>query len=153
MSSLAAMLRDVFLWLFVIEKRSDPKDCMGIIFQQGDILELDGFPLERGDEVEILLLDSQVSGIIVHSEWGWYILTTERMAIGLETGLNARLLSLSSETSPQSDARLNTLGKTSPWSGNSAVTRLPNSNFVGTRTKTPMPRKYSLLAAPDATRK
>ena len=57
-------------------------------------IELDGFPLEAGDGIAILLLGSWVSGIIGHDERGWYLLTKERRGVRLQTGLMAYLLSL-----------------------------------------------------------
>jgi hypothetical protein len=60
-------------------------------------IELDGFPLEAGDGMALLLLGSWVSGSIAHDEHGWYLMAQEGWGIRLQTGLRARLLWLSSE--------------------------------------------------------
>lgn len=68
---------------------------------QQDGIELDGFPLEVGDGMAILLLDSWVSGRISYDEQGWYLMAQEGWGVRLQTGLSARLLSLSSEMVPK----------------------------------------------------
>jgi hypothetical protein len=134
----------------VTEKRGYLKGYMGrlIIFQQDGILELDGFPLQIGDWVEILLLDSWVSGIIAHDEQGWYMMTRERLGLRLQTGVIACLLSLSSGIQPQTGPRPAMLGNASPWFGRRPSARLPDGEFAGSRAKMFMLRKCSLLAAP-----
>ena len=71
-----------------------------IVHQKDGLLELDGFLLQTGDRVEIRLIGSWVPGIIAHDQRGWYFLTSDQVGIRLQTGLFARLLSLSSETLP-----------------------------------------------------
>jgi uncharacterized protein DUF5348 len=122
-----------------------------IIFQQDGILELDGFPLQIGDRVEILLLGSWVAGTIAHDEQGWYVVTREWLGIRLQTGVIACLLSLSSVIQPQTGPLPAMLGNASPWFGRRPTTRLLDGEFAGSRTKMVMLRKCSLLAAPDAT--
>lgn len=68
---------------------------------QQDGIELDGFPLEVGDGIAILLLDSWVSGRIAYDEQGWCLMAQEGWGVRLQTGLSARLLSLSSEMVPK----------------------------------------------------
>jgi hypothetical protein len=72
-----------------------------MIFQKEGFLELDGFLLQVGDRVEMLLFGSWVPGIVGHDRRGWYLLTGEGMGIRLQTGLMAHLLSLSSEFLPK----------------------------------------------------
>lgn len=69
-----------------------------IYHQQYGLLELDDFLLQHGDQVEILILGSWVSGIIAHDQNGWFFLTREKVGIRLRTGLAAHLLSLASDT-------------------------------------------------------
>jgi Domain of unknown function (DUF5348) len=76
------------------------KGSMGrlIVHQKDGLLELDGFLLQVGDRVEIRLIGSWVPGTIAHDRQGWYFLTPDQVGIRLQTGLFARLLSLSSES-------------------------------------------------------
>ena len=67
-----------------------------IVHQKDGLLVLDGFLLQRGDRVVIRLIGSWVPGIIAHDQRGWYFLTSDQVGIRLQTGLFARLLSLSS---------------------------------------------------------
>jgi hypothetical protein len=78
------------------------KQNMGqlIIHEEDGLLELDGFLLQIGDQVEIRLIGAFVPGIIAHDQRGWYFLTRERVGIRLQTGLLARLFSLSSQSEP-----------------------------------------------------
>ncbi len=67
-----------------------------IIHQEGNLLELSGFLLEVGDQVEIHHLDSWLPGTIAHDQQGWYFRSFEnvessRANIRLRTGLTARL--------------------------------------------------------------
>ncbi len=67
-----------------------------IIHQEGNLLELSGFLLEVGDQVEILHLDSWLPGTIAHDQQGWYFrsfgnVESLRANIRLQTGLTARL--------------------------------------------------------------
>lgn len=71
-----------------------------IYHQQYGLLELDGFLLQQGDQIEIRILGSWISGPVAHDQFGWYFLTPEQVGIRLRTGLNARLLSLTSESLP-----------------------------------------------------
>jgi hypothetical protein len=68
-----------------------------ILYQKDELLELDGLLLHTGDRIEFLLLGSWVAGEIAHDPQGWYLVTRENVGIRLQTGLLARLLSLSSE--------------------------------------------------------
>ncbi len=71
-----------------------------IVHEKDGLLELDGFLLQTGDQVEIRLLGAFVPGIIAHDQQGWYFLTRGRVGIRLQTGLLARLFSLSSQSEP-----------------------------------------------------
>jgi hypothetical protein len=71
-----------------------------IIHEKDGLLELDSFLLQVGDQVEIHLIGAFVPGIIAHDQRGWYFLTRDRVGIRLQTGLLARLFSLSSQFSP-----------------------------------------------------
>jgi hypothetical protein len=124
-----------------------------IIFEQDGTLELDGFPLQIGDWVQILISGSWISGSIVRDRLGgWHIQTGERTGIRLQTGFIARLLSLSSETESQMAVRRDALGNASPQCGRSSSTKLPNGDLADSRARIPVPRKCSLLAIPDTTR-
>lgn len=70
------------------------------IAQQEGLLELDGLFLHTGDDIEMLLLGSWVPGTISHNERGWYLAPREGIGIRLQTGLPARILSLSLNTLP-----------------------------------------------------
>jgi hypothetical protein len=123
-----------------------------IIFEQDGSLDLDGFPLQIGDRIQILLLGSWVSGSIVRDELGgWHILTGERTSTRLQTGFTARLLSLSSETEAHTAVQPGTLGNTSPLSSSSPSAKLPNRDLSESRGRIAVPRKCSLLAIPDTT--
>jgi len=69
-----------------------------IIHQKDDLLELDGFLLQVGDQVELRLIGVFVPGVIDRDQQGWYFLTKDRAGIRLQTGLIARLISLSPES-------------------------------------------------------
>ena len=71
-----------------------------INFQQEGLLELDGFLLQIGDHIELLLFGSWIPGTISHNERGWYLTTREETGIRLQTGLSARLLSLALNAPP-----------------------------------------------------
>ncbi len=67
-----------------------------IIHQEGNLLELSGFLLEVGDQVEIHHLGSWLPGTIANDQQGWYFRSFEnvessRANIRLRTGLTARL--------------------------------------------------------------
>lgn len=96
------MLRNVFLWPFVIKTKGGIKLYMGqlTIFQREGLLELDGFLLHIGDRIEFLLFGAWIPGIISHDARGWYIALRENTGIRVQTGLSARLLSLSSNALP-----------------------------------------------------
>jgi hypothetical protein len=92
------------LFLEVKTKGSNSKEKlhMGqlIIHQEGNLLELSGFLLKVGDQVEILHLDSWLPGTVAHDQQGWYFRsfgndTGETANIRLQTGLTARLTELS----------------------------------------------------------
>jgi hypothetical protein len=124
-----------------------------IIFEQDGSLDLDGFPLQIGDRIQILLLGSWVSGSIARDELGgWHILTGERTSTRLQTGFTARLLALSSETEAQIAVQPSTLGNVSPQFGSSPHhPKLPNRDLSESRGRIAVPRKCSLLAVPDTT--
>jgi hypothetical protein len=71
-----------------------------IIHEKDGLLELDGFLLQSGDQVEICLVGDFVPGIIAHDQQGWYFLTRDRVGIRLQTGLLACLFLLSSQSEP-----------------------------------------------------
>jgi hypothetical protein len=71
-----------------------------IVHEKDGLLELDGFLLHTGDQVEIRLIGAFVPGIIAHDQQGWYFLTRDRVGIRLQTGLLARLFSLSLQYEP-----------------------------------------------------
>lgn len=71
-----------------------------IIHEKDGLLELDGFLLQIGDQVELRLLGAFIPGVIAHDQRGWYLLTSDRVGIRLQTGLLARLFGLSSQVSP-----------------------------------------------------
>jgi hypothetical protein len=73
-----------------------------IIHEKDGLLELDSFLLQTGDQVELRLLGAFVPGVIAHDQRGWYFLTRDRVGIRLQTGLLARLFSLSSQSLPLS---------------------------------------------------
>lgn len=71
-----------------------------IIHQESDLLELSGFLLEVGDQVEILHLGTWLPGTLAHDQQGWYFqsfgnVESLRAHIRLQTGLTARLTELS----------------------------------------------------------
>ena len=71
-----------------------------IIHQEGNLLELSGFLLEVGDQVEVLHLGSWLPGTIAHDQQGWYFqsfgyVESSRANIRLQTGLTACLTELS----------------------------------------------------------
>ena len=63
-----------------------------IIHSKDGNLELDGFLLQVGDQIEMRLIDSWVRGQIAHDQGGWYFLTPNHVGIRLRTGLTARSL-------------------------------------------------------------
>jgi hypothetical protein len=67
-----------------------------ILHQDGDQLELSGFLLKVGDQVEVLHLGSWFAGTLAHDQQGWYVqsLGASRAKIRLRTGLAARLTEL-----------------------------------------------------------
>ena len=71
-----------------------------IIHQRDGLLELDGFLLQSGDQTEIYLFGSWIPGTIAHDQRGWYFLTRDLVGIRLQTGLLARLRTLSSDSWP-----------------------------------------------------
>jgi Domain of unknown function (DUF5348) len=71
-----------------------------IIHQESNLLELSGFLLKAGDQVEILHLGSWLAGTVAHDQQGWYFrsfgnVKSSRAHIRLQTGLTARLTELS----------------------------------------------------------
>lgn len=71
-----------------------------VIHQKGDLLELSGFLLKVGDQIEILHLGTWLSGTIAHDQQGWYFrsfgnVESSKANIRLQTGLTARLTKLS----------------------------------------------------------
>jgi hypothetical protein len=71
-----------------------------IVHERAGLLELDSFLLQTGDQVEIRLIGAFVRGIIAHDQRGWYLLTRDQVGIRLQTGLLARLFTLSAQSSP-----------------------------------------------------
>ena len=71
-----------------------------IVHQKYGLLELDGFLLQSGDRAEIRLIGAWIPGTIAHDQQGWYFLTRDGVGVRLQTGLPARLLSLSSDARP-----------------------------------------------------
>ena len=71
-----------------------------IMHQKDSLLELHGFLLQNGDQIAIRLIGTWVCGTIAHDQWGWYLLIRDGIGIRLQTGLSARLLSLSSDSLP-----------------------------------------------------
>jgi len=71
-----------------------------IMHQKDSLLELNGFLLQAGDQIAIRLIGTWVCGTIAHDQWGWYLLTRNDTGIRLQTGLSARLLSLSPDSLP-----------------------------------------------------
>lgn len=71
-----------------------------IMHEKDGLLELTGFLLQVGDQIAIRLIGSWVRGTIAHDPWGWYLLTKDGVGIRLQTGLAARLYSLSSDSLP-----------------------------------------------------
>jgi Domain of unknown function (DUF5348) len=71
-----------------------------IIHQESNQLELSGFLLEVGDQVEVLHLGSWLGGTVAHDQQGWYVrslgeVESSRGTLRLQTGLTARLTELS----------------------------------------------------------
>ena len=66
--------------------------------KKDSLLELDGFLLHVGDQVEIRLIGAFVPGTVDRDQQGWYFLTRDQVGVRLQTGMVARLLSLSSES-------------------------------------------------------
>lgn len=69
-----------------------------IVHEKEGSLELEGFLLQAGDQLDIRLFGSWVPGTIAHDQRGWYFLTQNQVGIRLQTGLTARSLLLSSIT-------------------------------------------------------
>jgi len=54
-------------------------------------LELEGYPLDCGDRIELLVFTHWIPGTVQLSASGWYMLTLENdVGIRLQTGLTAR---------------------------------------------------------------
>jgi len=68
-----------------------------IIHSSDDILELNGFSLQNGDTIEILVLGTWLAGVVAHDKRGWYLQTSPGTGIRLKSGLVTRLGSLSPE--------------------------------------------------------
>lgn len=68
-----------------------------IVHESDEILELNGFVLQSGDQVEIVVLGSWIAGGVAHDQRGWYLRTSEHAGIRLRTGLAARILNLAPE--------------------------------------------------------
>ncbi len=67
-----------------------------VIHPESHRLELSGFLLEVGDQVEILHLGSWLAGTLAHDQQGWYFQPFAKEAqIRLQTGVTARLTELS----------------------------------------------------------
>jgi hypothetical protein len=64
-----------------------------IIHKKEGLLELSGFLLHTGDQVEVRLMGAFVPGIIAHDRRGWYLLTSNRVGVRLRAGLLARISS------------------------------------------------------------
>lgn len=69
-----------------------------IVHEKEGLLELEGFLLQTGDQLEIRLFGFWVPGTIAHDQGGWYFLTQNQVGIRLQTGLTARSLLLPSTT-------------------------------------------------------
>ena len=69
-----------------------------IVYEKEGRLELEGFLLQTGDQLEIRLVGFWVPGTIAHDQRGWYFLTQNQVGIRLQTGLSARSLLLPSPT-------------------------------------------------------
>lgn len=88
---------------FVTEIRSTKEAFQSVmerlvIHQIEDKLELNGFVLQNGDGIEILVLGTWLAGVVAHDKRGWYLETTPEIGIRLKTGLAARLGSLAPES-------------------------------------------------------
>ncbi|MBO0792815.1 MAG: DUF5348 domain-containing protein, partial [Ktedonobacteraceae bacterium] len=57
---------------------------------QHNYLELDGYVLRSGDNVEVRILGSWIPGEIASDPGGWYLFTIDNVGIRLRTGLPAR---------------------------------------------------------------
>jgi hypothetical protein len=71
-----------------------------IIHQEGNQLELSGFLLKVGDQMEIFHLGSWLPGTVAHDQQGWFFrslgnVESSSANIRLQTGLTARLTELS----------------------------------------------------------
>jgi Domain of unknown function (DUF5348) len=55
-------------------------------------LELKGYPLQRGERIEIRLMGYWIPGSIQLDKGGWYLLTYDYVGIRLHAGLMARRL-------------------------------------------------------------
>lgn len=120
-----------------------------IIFEQDGALELDGFPLQIGDWVQIFILDAWVSGSVIRDRLGgWHILTGEQTSLCLQTGFVAHLLSLSPETEAHTAIQAGMLGNASPSLSRSSS----KGDLAESRGRIPVPRKCSLVAVSDTTR-
>src|ERR671931_177999 len=83
------------------EKRYNKPNMEQLIIHEKDgLLELNGFLLQTGDQVEIRLMGGFIPGTIAHDQRGWYLLTSNSVGIRLQAGLHARISSLSSQFSP-----------------------------------------------------
>jgi hypothetical protein len=53
-------------------------------------LELNGYPLQRGEKIELRLMGYWIAGTIQSDAGGWYLLTYDYVGIRLNAGLTAR---------------------------------------------------------------
>lgn len=68
-------------------------------------LELDGYPLDCGDRIELLIFRHWIPGTVQLGASGWYMLTLENnVGIRLQTGLTARCCKEMSLVTPRSKA-------------------------------------------------
>ncbi len=68
-----------------------------VVNEKEGSLELEGFLLRPGDQLEIRFFSFWIPGTIAHNERGWYFLTTNQVGVRLRTGLAARSLLLPSD--------------------------------------------------------
>ena len=65
-----------------------------ILHDKENLLELDGFLLQTGDQVELCLFGTFIPGTIAHNQRGWYFLTSFQVGIRHQTGLLVHLCEL-----------------------------------------------------------
>jgi hypothetical protein len=70
----------------------DTKNFCGLLVYNDEQkrLELKGYPLQRGEKIEIRLMGYWIPGFIQVDKGGWYLLTYDYVGIRLRAGLTAR---------------------------------------------------------------